>query len=349
MSAATQFYIATLLILYLITLVGALGLNLQFGSTGIWNFGFAVSIGAGGYVSSLLTLGPASESAVQEYIYGATLPFPFPWLGAFVAGGAVALGMGAVSMRRLRGDYQAIVLLVVSVIATRLVQNHKPLFNGNRGLGLIPQPFRGVVDSPLAYQRLYLAVVAAVALLALFLVRRITRSPMGRILRSIRDNPDAADALGKNPFGVRQSAMAIGGGLGGLSGAMLASYITGWSPESWLMLATFVLFTGIILGGSGNVWGVCFGIALVPIGFREVTRLLPEIGYPGLVEALSLAAIGVLALVVLWLRPHGVLPEKTVVYDRGAGRAKFRLNLNHRLRRRTGEIRAQALQVDPDA
>jgi len=100
----------------------------------------------------------------------------------------------------------------------------------------------------------------------------------------------------------------------------LASYITGWSPQSWLMLSAFVLFTGIILGGSGNVWGVVFGIALIPIGFREVTRLLPEIGYPGLVEALSLAAIGLLALAVIWLRPRGVLPEKPTLFEYGGGR-----------------------------
>jgi len=230
-------------------------------------------------------------------------------------------------MRRLRGDYQAIVLLVISVIATRIVQNQKGLFNGGRGLGLIPQPFRSLVESPLDYQRMYVLLTAAIALVVLLGVRRVTRSPMGRLLRAVRDNPDAADALGKDPFRARQWSMTIGGGLGGLSGAMLASYITGWSPQSWLMLATFVLFTGVILGGAGNVWGVVFGIALVPIGFRELTRYLPEIGYPGLIEALSLAAIGVLALAVLWLRPSGVLPETAVHFDRDLGRVRRKISM----------------------
>lgn len=341
LSQATEFYVGTLLILYLVTLVGALGLNLQFGTTGIWNFGFAVSIGAGGYASSILALGAPTESSPQEYLFGASLPFPFPWAAGFIAGAIVSLGMGAVSMRRLRGDYQAIVLLLISVIATRLVQNQKSLFNGNRGLGLIPQPLRTAVDSSLAYQRLYLLVVAAVAVVTLILVRRITESPMGRVLRAVRDNPDAADAFGKNPFRARQYAMAIGGGLGGLSGAMLSSYITGWSPESWVMLTTFVLFTGVILGGPGNAWGVVAGIVFVPIGFRELTRLLPEVGYPGLVEALSLAAIGLLLLIALWLRPSGVLPERSVKYIRGAGRSSFAL------RARASRFSRQQKQTTP--
>lgn len=324
LSEANEFYIGTLLILYFVTLVGALGLNLQFGTSGIWNFGFAVSIGAGGYASSVLTLGAASESAAQEYVFGASLPFPLPWVAAFAAGAVVSVGMGAVSMRRLRGDYQAIVLLLISVIATRVIQNQKSLFNGNRGLGLIPQPLRSTVDSALAYQRLYLVLVAATGVVAVILVHRITRSPMGRVLRAVRDNPDAADAFGKSPFRSRQSAMAIGGGLGGLSGAMLAGFLTGWSPESWLILTTFVLFTGVILGGPGNVWGVVAGIVLVPIGFRELTRMLPEVGYPGLIEALSLAAVGLLLLIMLWVRPSGLVPERSVRYIRGVGRARPR-------------------------
>ncbi len=76
---ALQFYIATLVVLYAITLIAVLGLNLQYGVTGILNFGYAVPIGLGGYVAALLSLGPP-EGTFQTYLFGLGLPFPIPWL-----------------------------------------------------------------------------------------------------------------------------------------------------------------------------------------------------------------------------------------------------------------------------
>jgi branched-chain amino acid transport system permease protein len=132
-----------------------------------------------------------------------------------------------------------------------------------------------------------------------------------------------AAALGKDVARLQLLVMAIGGAAGGLSGAMTAQYLTGWNPESWLILVTFTYFTGIILGGAGNALGVAAGIALIPIGLREATRFLPAIGYPGLIEALQWVVIGLLALAVLWLRPAGIVPERVVTYA-ATGRAAWR-------------------------
>ena len=128
-------------------------------------------------------------------------------------------------------------------------------------------------------------------------------------------------SLGALPAKLRHEAAAdleeaVGGAAAGLAGAMTAQYLTGWNPDSWLMLLTFTYFTGLILGGAGNSLGVALGIALIPIGFREATRFLPTIGYVGLIEALQWVAIGLLALLVLYLKPNGILPERPVRYSR---------------------------------
>ena len=131
MSEELQFYVATLVVLYAITLIAVLGLNLEYGVTGILNFGHAISIGIGGYTAALLTLGPP-EGSFQTYLFGLELPFPIPWIAGAATGSLVALALGVLIVGRLRGDYQAIVLLAASIIATRLVQNQKGIFNGER-------------------------------------------------------------------------------------------------------------------------------------------------------------------------------------------------------------------------
>jgi branched-chain amino acid transport system permease protein len=319
---AWQFYAATLIVLYSTTLIAVLGLNLQYGVAGILNFGFALPLGVGGYVGAMLALPPASGT-FQQYLFGLSLPFPVPWIGAALAGAIVSLGLALLVSARLRGDYQAIVLLAVSVIATRVVQNEKQLVNGGAGLANIPQPLRDLVDSPIAYQWLFAAVAVVIAVAVFVVVDRITRSPMGRTLRAARDDRTVAAALGKDVSRLHLQVMATGGAAAGLSGAMTAQYLTGWNPESWLILTTFTLFTGLILGGAGNASGVALGVLLIPIGFREATRFLPAIGYPGLIDALQWVVIGVLALAVLWLRPGGILPERPLPYG-PKGRTRHR-------------------------
>jgi len=312
---AWQFYIATLITLYCIALIAALGLDLQFGTTGILNFGFAISIGLGGYVAALLTLGPP-EGSFQTYLGGLELPFPLPWLAAAAAGALAAWALGWLVLGRLRGDYQAIVLLAVSIIATEVVETQRWLVNGGAGLANIPQPLRDLTGDSLAYGWLYAGLAVVIAAIAFVMARRIVRSPLGRSLRAVRDDPAVAAALGKDVRGLQLRAMLLGGAAGGLSGAMTAQFLTGWNPESWLLLLTFTYFTGIILGGAGNPAGVAIGIALIPIGFREAARFLPPIGYPGLVPALQWVAIGLLALAVLWFRPRGIMPERAIPFGR---------------------------------
>lgn len=311
MSVAWQFYFSTLLIYLAVDVMAVWGLNLQFGVAGISSFAFIVFQAAGAYTAAVLTLGPSTNASFQQYIGGANLPFPLPVIAAGLVGGLLAGLVGLVGIRRLRADYQAMVMLVISLTATYLADNQTNVVNGPAGLSVVPKPLEGGLGlSMISYQWFYVGLAAAFCVIIYWFVRRFTNSPLGRATRAVRDNEQAAAALGKNVFGLRMIAFVAGGVIAGISGAVFVEFLGAWSPGSWLYPETFVFFTAIFVGGTGNNVGVAVGALLVPIGFLESTRFLPNIGYPGFVDALQWIAVGVLALVFLWFWPRGVIAER---------------------------------------
>jgi branched-chain amino acid transport system permease protein len=318
------FYTINILIYAAVDATACLGLNQQFGVSGVTNFGFIIFQAAGGYACAILAL-PAdtANGGFQSYIGGWHLPFPLPWIGAAVAGGLVALPFAFLFGRRLRGDFAAVALLVTAVLLNLLVTNYRPFLNGDAGLSLIPTPLRGqnmFSVEPLGYQWGY-AIAAIILCVGVFLfLRRLTESPYGRSLRAMRDNDVVADSIGKNLLSMRTGMLVAGGAVAGLSGGILVSYITTWAPTEWGYAETVVLFAAVIIGGAGNQWGAVLGAVLVPVGFEEVTRYIPTSNNlpPNLIPSLEWVAIGVLIIGFLWFRPQGVLPERKRVIAVGA-------------------------------
>src|SRR5215469_7730295 len=111
---------------------------------------------------------------------------------------------------------------------------------------------------------------------------------------------------------MRTAMLVTGGAIAGLSGGILVSYITTWSPAAWGYAETVVLFAAVIIGGAGNRLGAVLGAILVPVGFEEVTRYIPTSNNlpPNLIPSLEWVAIGVLIIGFLWFRPQGILPER---------------------------------------
>jgi branched-chain amino acid transport system permease protein len=311
MSTAMQFYISTLLIYLFIDIIGVLGLNLQFGVAGIINFAYIAFVAVGAYTAAVLSLGPDYPENFQHYVFGANLPFPLPILAAGVVSGALSLVVGLIGLRRLRSDYQAMVMLVLSLIATLVATNALGLVNGPAGLATIPQPlFDQLGLAPLDYQWAYAGWAGFLAALTFLFVRGITNSPLGRTLRAMRDNDRAAAALGKSVTRLRLMVFVVGGVIAGISGAVFVEFIQAWSPGSWLYQETFVFFAAILVGGAANNVGAMVGTLLVPVGFLEATRFLPNIFYNGFIEAMQWVCVGLLILLFLWFRPNGILPER---------------------------------------
>ena len=288
----------------------ALALNIQWGYTGTINFGVVAFFGVGAYVSALLTLDPPGD--FENYVGGLELPIPIGWLGGMAAGALLALLVGLPTLR-LRDDFLAIATIGIATILRSIVNTQEGLANRARGLNGIPRPFEGAADDlGVDYDWLLLA-MSGLALLAVFLVvRGATASPWGRVLRAIRENEATAQSVGKMTTSYRMQSFVLGGALMGLAGAIWAHRIGTIAPDSFDNLTTFLVWTMVIVGGSGNNKGAMLGALVVGFawfGLPLIQEQLPD--FLGTrVFMLRRIAIGVLIVAFVLSRPQGLLAEE---------------------------------------
>jgi branched-chain amino acid transport system permease protein len=303
-------YLVFFAVIALTYALACLGLNLQWGATGLFNVGVAGFVAVGAYTSAILT---APES--PDRLGGLGWPIAAGWLGAVMAAGIVALGVGVVTLR-LRHDYLAIATFGVAVTIQLLATNLIPLTGGPFGIHGVPRPFTDLVGSPLGRNVAYISLVLAVVAVVYVGLERLVASPWGRVLRGIREDEAAAGALGKSVAGFRLQAFAIGSMVMGLAGAVYVHFIGFVAPEDFLSILTFQVWTMLVVGGSGNNRGAIVGAvavwALWSASGATLTAVLPP-ELQARSAALQTVLIGVVLAAVLLVRPRGLLGEKTVV------------------------------------
>ena len=308
------YYIVTILVFFCINSILTWGLNIQFGYTGILNFALIVFMALGAYITGVFSLPPANGISGQTYILGLSWPFPITLILGGLAAAAFGALVGVIALRRLRSDYMAIVTVAIGVITYDFVGNQTLLFNGWDGLGQAPQPFFGIFDTGFGdYQFIFLGLAIVVTAIMWWITHRIQQSPFGRTLRSIREDMDVSEAFGKNTFLYRMIAMTIGCFYAGIAGGLLIEFITAINPSGWTTGETFVIWTALLIGGTGNNWGAALGALLVPVLFQEVTRFIPSsitLNHPDLIPALRNIIVGLLLILTLWFRPQGIIPER---------------------------------------
>lgn len=316
------FYILTLLVFWFDYNILTWGLNIQFGYTGILNFAFIIFMAIGAYVSGVFALPQANGIAGQTYVLGLSWPFPLTLIMGGLAAAFIGFLVGLIALKRLRSDYMAIVTVAVGAIAYDFIGNVTGLFNGWDGLGGVPQPLelRFNIDFT-TYQFVFVAIAGVVMVILWWFANRIYSSPFGRTLRSIREDQDVSEAFGKNTFKYRMLAMVIGCFYAGIAGGILIFFTTALNPSGWTTGETFVIWTALLVGGTSNNWGAALGALLVPVGFQEATRFLPQI-LPQLANlnadvlpALRNIVVGALLILVLWFRPQGIIPEKKARFN----------------------------------
>ena len=305
-----EYYAVVLLVYFGTFLIAAWGLNLEFGVAGVPNFAYIVLVAAGAYTYAVLTLGPSSgNGGFQHYLFGARLPFVVAILCAAAVSAVLGAIIGITGLKRLRPDYQAMAMLVVSITATTIVVADTGLVNGSAGLALIPNPLHRWSGSKQAWG--YVAMVGVICCLVYVVLRRFSSGPFGRLLRAMRDDEDAALSIGKNVVALRIAVQAVGGAMAGLSGALLVGFIGGWSPSAWLFIETMALLTAIIVGGMGNDWGVVLGVVVVPTLIVQGVQFLPTVASnPELIPQLGWIILGLLTIGFLFFRPVGLIPER---------------------------------------
>ncbi len=295
--------------------LACLGLNLQWGATGLFNVGVAGFVAVGAYTSAILTAPPSPDR-----LGGLAWPIAAGWIGAALAAGVVALGVGLVTLR-LRHDYLAIATFGIAVTIQLLAVNLIPLTGGPFGIHGVPRPFTGAIASPLGRNVAYVALVIALVAAVYVALERLVQSPWGRVLRGIREDETAAAALGKPAAAFRLQAFALGAMVMGLAGAVYAHFIGFVAPEDFLSILTFQVWTMLVVGGSGNNRGAVAGAvavwALWSASGAALTAVLPQ-ELQARSAALQTVVIGVVLAAVLLVRPRGLLGEATVV-SRHAG------------------------------
>ena len=280
-----------------------LALNLQWGFTGLFNVGVAGFVLVGAYASAILTT-PADPARIG----GFGLPVPVGMAGAMLAAGLFAALVGIPALR-LRHDYLAITTFGIAVTLQLVATNLQVLTGGPFGLNFIPRPFHGRFASEFAWNAVYLLFVLCLVLLVWLGLARLTAGPWGRVLRAIREDEMAAEALGKHAFRFRLEAFVIGAMLMGLAGAVYAHFIGYIAPQDFLPILTFQVWAMLIVGGSGDHRGAIAGAALVWAiwsGSGMVLGLLVPPELKAQAAALQVAAIGMALCLMLLFRPAGL-------------------------------------------
>ena len=286
-------YLLAILITALVYVLLTLGLNFQYGFTGLINFGYVGFFALGAYASAICTA-RLGWPAWSGFALGMVVPFLLAW------------PLGRVALR-LRDDYLAIVTLGFSEIVRLVIINEKTLTNGGQGIAGVPKLFGG--DGGGLTGDLWLATaLLGACLLVAGVIRGIVRSPYGRLIQAIRDDETALLALGKNPARFKTQVLMLGGGIAGLAGSFYAHYVGYVTPDQFLPIVTFQVWMAMIMGGVGRLRGAVAGAFLLLVvleGSRAVRDLFPDIPEVAM-SSVRLAVIGVALILFIRFRPQGL-------------------------------------------
>ncbi|MDP9329637.1 MAG: branched-chain amino acid ABC transporter permease [Actinomycetota bacterium] len=299
----------------------ALGLQLQFGFTGLLNFGNVAFMAIAAYTMAIL-------------VVKATMPL---WQASLIAIGAAMLFAVIIGIPtlRLRTDYLAITTIAFSEIIRYVALNQSNLTGGPQGTINLSggatvslyntswQAFQKHVQHGLAHifgQHLtrdpnftMLILIWVVAVLIILLLRSVVRSPWGRVLRSIREDEDAAAAVGKNVFWYKLQSLTIGAAIGAIAGLFFAFQFSFFSPPDFAPLTTFFAYVIVILGGTTSTWGVPVGAIIFGVIFAG-TRFFTFPPFSFLTSGdrayVRLIIIGLILIGLMAFRPQGLFGKR---------------------------------------
>ena len=284
----------------------ALGLNIVVGAAGLLDLGYVAFYAVGAYTTAMLT----TKSG-----WTAWEALPVAIVIAVLAG----VTLGAPTLR-LRGDYLAIVTLGFGEIVRIVAQNSTALGQA-RGITGIPHPGQlfgaefGLL--PLPYYYLTLAAIA----LTVFMAVRLNRSRVGRAWSAIREDEDAAEAMGVHTFTMKLWAFAVGASTGGLAGWIYASKVSFINPDNFPFFFSVIVLAAVVLGGMGSLPGVIAGavaIGYIPEYLRDVAagewitaRLNTLIGgHAGTITEYRVLLFGAALVAIMVFRPQGLIPSR---------------------------------------
>jgi branched-chain amino acid transport system permease protein len=283
-----------------------LGLQINVGYTGVLNFGQVGFAAIGAYTMAILV----TDTGMSFWL---SLPI------AILVAVAFGLIIGMPSLR-LRADYFAITTIAAAEAIRFTAQNARDLTGGNQGIfgfsddwDTVAETMEGWLESlgwsnpeplfPL------LIVVWAVAIVAIVGLSLLQRTPWGRVLRAIREDEDAARALGKNVFVYKLQSLSISAALGAISGFFIAINLNIIAPDEFQPLVTFLGYAVLILGGLASYWGVAIG-AIIFWALLEGMRFIDLPLEDSEIAALRFVLVGLALILLMVFRPQGIFGKR---------------------------------------
>ena len=264
----------------------AMGLNIIVGYTGLFHLGYAAKFAVGAYTTAIL---------VRTFEWNFWLTLPVAAVVAIIA----ACVIGGPTLR-LRSDYLAIVTLGFGEIVRITARNLEITGRATGLVGISRPSFFGIhLTSVTNWYYVFLVLV----IIYIFVSYRIKNSRFGRALEYIREDEDAAQAMGVNTTKFKLYAFMVGSVMGGIAGSFFAVRMGAISPESFQFLQSANVLLAVVLGGMGKIPGVILGAAFISM-MPELFRGVPFVG-----EARMLF-FGILLVVVMIRRPQGLWPER---------------------------------------
>jgi len=316
-------------ILALAYVVFALGLNIVVGFAGLLDLGYVAFFALGAY--SLGWFGSdfffkanvhVGVNKIASTIPGIHVNFLLILILAAIVTASAGTLIGLPTLR-LRGDYIAIVTLAFGEIIRVFAVNGgdikiagMPLTAGNLGISGVDQPYLpGVGTFDQLHLRPWYWTIYALVLLTLFVNIRLRDSRLGRAWIALREDEVAAVSMGIPLVRTKLSAYAMGAALGGIAGAFLGAYTTLIDPEAFQFGFSVFVLAMVIVGGLGSIWGVVIGaLLLTNINYYlipDVLNNLPsKFGLNFNLTELQVSIFGFLLVLVMVLRPQGLLPER---------------------------------------
>jgi branched-chain amino acid transport system permease protein len=289
-----------------IYIVLALGLNIVVGMAGLLDLGYVAFYAVGAYTTAKLT---------TTFGWGAWEALPAAIVGAMIAG--VVLGAPTL---RLRGDYLAIVTLGFGEIVRIVAQNTDAL-GASRGITGIKHP-EGIFGTEFKFQPLpYYYLTLAAIVLGLFVLMRLTRSRVGRSWAAIREDEDAAEAMGVPTFNMKLWAFAMGAATGGMGGWIYATKAGFINPDNFPFFFSVIILAAVVLGGMASVPGVmagAFAIAFLPEYLRDAAagRSITDVlnfftgGNIDDITEYRVLLFGLALVLMMIFRPQGLIPSR---------------------------------------
>jgi branched-chain amino acid transport system permease protein len=324
----------------LIYVVMALGLNIVVGFAGLLDLGYVAFFAIGAYTMGWFGSGFFSTADIHVGVSSPLTELPgihLNWLLVLPIAALFSAFMGALlgfPTLRLRGDYIAIVTLAFGEIIGRIAINSDEgvfgigdfnLTNGRSGITPVDK-----IDIPLVERfttlnlRPWYWTALALALVVLFVNFRLRDSRIGRAWVAVREDEVAAISMGIPTVRVKLLAYAMGAAMGGAAGTFLGSFYNTVNADQFEFSFSIFVLAMIILGGLGSIWGVVLGA--VVLSFIN-TNLIPDVlndvpGQLGLdfdLTELGFGIFGFLLVIMMVLRPQGLIPERRHVAELGEG------------------------------